>query len=118
MKPNDLIPIKFINLTPHAIKEVNSGLTIPPSGEVARVSVVYKSVAYKKVSEKAGIPFFKAEYGEVEGIPAPQPSVLYIVSGLVFEATDRTDVIAPGELVRDKDGKPIGCNGFKTKTIL
>ena len=102
--------IKYVNLTPHKIKEVNSGMEIEPSGVVARVAVNYKLAATYE-----DVPFYTAEYGKVENIPEPQNDVYYIVSGLVFEATDRKDVIAPGNLVRDEQGRPVGCDGFKIK---
>jgi len=108
-KPAD--SVQMINLTPHAIKEVNSGRTFEPSGTVARVSVTYEKVA----DMDGGIPLYRAKYGAVEGLPEPQPGTVYIVSGLVFEATDRPDVIAPGNLVRDEQGRPVGCDGFKVK---
>jgi len=105
--------IVFINLTPHIIKEVNTGLEIPPSGTVARVSVTYT-----KVDEINGIPVFQRTYGDVVNLPDPTPNTIYIVSGMVNavpEIANRNDVVSPGELVRDSEGKPIGCNGFSLK---
>jgi hypothetical protein len=100
----------FVNLTPHAINEVTSGRTFEPSGEVARVATEMKDAGGVD-----GIPFFRAVYGEVEGLPAPKyDGTVYIVSGMVLAAiSDRTDCVAPGELVRDENGKPVGCRGFK-----
>ena len=34
-------------------------------------------------------------YGEVEGLPEPQPGVLYIVSMLVAQRVMRADVVSP-----------------------
>ena len=100
---------EVINLTPHRIKEVETGNSFDPSGEVARVDVTMEPVGTLN-----GSPLFKASYGEVVGLPAPQAGVIYIVSGMVLAAVKgRPDVVAPGELVRDPDGKPIGCRGFK-----
>lgn len=97
-------------MTPHQINETVTGSTFAPSGDVARVAV-----SYKQIGEEGGIPLFAPSYGEVEGLPSPQPDTIYIVSGMVLSAApaDRTDLVAPGDLVRDNDGKPVGCKGFK-----
>ena len=102
---------KLVNLTPHQINEVTTRTAFPPSGTIARVSVQYTEAG--KVN---GIPLYKAVYGLVTGLPAPEDDTIYIVSGLVLEAlqgSGRSDCVAPGELVRDEAGKPIGCRGFK-----
>jgi hypothetical protein len=100
----------FINLTPHAINETVSGRTFEASGEVARVSTELKDAGGVD-----GIPFFRAVYGEIEGLPEPKyDGTVYIVSGMVLaQIKDRTDCVAPGDLVRDENGKPVGCRGFK-----
>ena len=104
--------MKLVNLTPHEMHIFNENdelvATVPPSGTVARVSV-----KYTKTGEFESIPLYKAEYGDIEGLPDPEPKVLFIVSGMVKAATDRKDVVAPGELIRDSEGKPIGCRGLK-----
>ena len=101
--------MNFINLTPHIIKEVNSGKEFAPSGAVARVS------SEKEELQKLGeIPVFEVTFGEVQDIPEPKEGVYYIVSGMVLSAaSDRTDLVAPGDLVRNEEGQPIGCNGFR-----
>ena len=104
---------KFVNLTPHTINEVVSGMAFEPSGTIARVAV-----EYMPAGEAAGVPLFEAVYGEVEGLPAPEADTIYIVSGAVKAApgiADREDVVAPGDLVRNEAGQPIGCRGFKVK---
>ena len=105
--------IKFINLTPHEIHEVESGARIAPSGEIARVAVSYEPAGHAD-----NVPLFAAVYGEVVNVPAPSAGTIYIVSGLVKaspELRERKDVVAPGHLVRDENGQPIGCRGFKVK---
>jgi hypothetical protein len=105
--------INIRNLTPHELNIVGeNGETITrlaPSGDVARVGV-----SYTNTGEVAGLPVYTAHYGEVEGLPEPRDGVILIVSGMVQQAVpERPDVYAPGELVRDSDGKPIGCRGLK-----
>lgn len=103
----------YINLTAHTINEVTTGLEIPRSGIIARV----KQETYTH-TEHAGIPVYKSIFGEVQGLPEPKEGVMYIVSALTLNAvpSGRTDVVAPGNLQRSEDGKPIGCVGFRAKT--
>jgi len=104
--------MSFINLTPHviSIRHENGGdiTNIPPTGEVARVTANSTLVAYE-----GAIPMYVTEYGEVTGLPAPQEGVTYIVSGMVASAAPRKDVVSPGDLVRDAEGRPIGCKGLR-----
>lgn len=100
--------MKFINLTPHAITDALTGASFPPSGEVARVAATFTPAG-----EAGGVQLFRRTFGEVAGLPAPQDGVLFIVSALVADAAKgRTDLVSPGELVRNADGQPIGCKGF------
>lgn len=102
----------FVNLTPHTINVCSpSGeqiLALPPSGEVARVTS-----ASVPEAEVEGVTLNRVVYGQVEGLPAPQPGVWLVVSGLVrMAAPDRKDLCSPGELVRGPNGQPIGCRGL------
>ena len=108
----------FVNLTPHTInvyKHDNTHISIPPSGAVARVSV-----EYTVIDNWDGVYVRKAHYGEITGLPdtdkcpkTGEPKI-YIVSGMVAAAVSRGDVMSPGELIRDENGRPVGCNGLKT----
>ena len=102
--------MKFVNLTAHSITEVTSGKTFPPSGRVTRV----KS-STTKVDEHFDCPIYTSTFGEIDGLPEPKEGTMYIVSSLALNAvpTDRTDVVAPGNLQRDENKLPIGCIGFR-----
>jgi hypothetical protein len=108
----------FVNLTPHVINIIvdnNNSISIPPSGIVARVSVTYTPVRYID-----GISIQRSSYGEVTDLPNPQKDTIFIVSNMVLSAiahTGRTDVLAPGELVRDVDGRAIGCRGLQSPIV-
>lgn len=102
----------FVNLTPHKLNIYTPdeiGCTvIEPSGRVARVTVT-REVA----GEAAGITLFKTTFGDVVDLPEPQEDTIFIVSALVRGRVDnREDVFSPGELVRDDDGRPVGCRGI------
>lgn len=99
------------NLTPHILNiHLQDGkvLTISPDGLIARVA--------QERTERApvfGIPVTESRFGEVENLPAPVEGHIYIVSGLVLAAVpDRPDVFAPGEAIRDDQGRIIGCEGL------
>ena len=102
----------IINLTPHKLNVLDlSGdfVVIPPSGTVARVAVSLKETAVLD----PGIQIYSPTYGEVTDLPEPAEGVVYVVSGLVAAAAPRADVFSPGELIRDEEGRPIGCRGLK-----
>lgn len=106
--------MQLINLTPHTLnvqKHDGSYIELHPSGDVARVSVQYVPDTKYILPE---ITVYVAKYGKVEGLPAPQYGVYYVVSGMVAAASPRGDVLSPGDLVRDENGKPIGCKGLKS----
>ena len=85
------------NLTPHPITVGDT--TFPPSGTVARVKAGFSQIIDGVCHQT---------FGDVEGLPAPQKGVRFVVSGLVFAATDRTDVFAPAsghpDVVRNEAG--------------
>lgn len=87
-----IIPVKFVNLTPHDIK-MNDGTVYPASGKVARVDNVFSDFC-------CGIS--KVCYGEAENIPEPEDGTYYIVSSMVLAAENilpkfmrRRDLVAP-----------------------
>lgn len=88
--------MNFVNLTPHALNvQTASGeiITIEPSGTVARVS----TSAGNDLISIAGIPLQEpTKFGTVEGLPAPEKGVNYIVSMLVAgQVSGRSDVWRP-----------------------
>ena len=100
----------FINLTPHTLNVHANGdvVSIAPSGEVARVATVSTDA-----DPVGGIPTVTTAFGEVTGLPEAKEDVFLIVSGMVASAAPRTDVLSPGDLVRDENGRPIGCRGLR-----
>jgi hypothetical protein len=101
----------IVNLTPHDLSVVladESVCKIPKSGQVARVAT--KREAARPIG---GVQTFRTTYGEVEGLPDPVDGTVFVVSGMVAaRCPDRSDVFAPGELVRDGDGNVVGCRGL------
>jgi hypothetical protein len=116
----------IVNLTPHEVTLVGQDgsviLRIPPSGLVARVAEETES-AGEAVVFPAGplaltgvrVPLIKRSWGAIQGLPEPQIRTLYLVSSLVAAAAweqGRRDVVAPGELVRDSEGRVVGCKSL------
>lgn len=88
----ELVPTKFINLTPHDIK-LNDGTIYPTTDRVARVENTFSNFC-------CGIS--KVFYGEIENLPEPEDGVYYIVLAMVLAANNskprcrrRGDLVAP-----------------------
>lgn len=69
--------------------------------------------------ESAGgaVPVFSVSFGELTGLPDPQPGVFHIVSRIAAEAALESlrpvgDLLIPDGVVRGPDGQPIGCCSF------
>jgi hypothetical protein len=101
----------IVNLTPHTINVLGDNpQNFPPSGTVARCAV-----KRQQVGTVDGVPVNRTVYGDVTGLPAPQPGTYYIVSALVAQAVpDRTDVLITDDAVRDDAGRIIGCRALAT----
>ncbi len=104
--------MQFVNLNTHPIRVHRNGQQVAefaPSGIVARVSQEPAQV----VGEIGGIPVgARGAYGEVEGLPAEQEGVGYIVSGIVGDAikgSGRKDIFVPA--TGPKDGVIRGNDG-------
>lgn len=100
------------NLTPHQLDlldaDGNHVKSVDPSGDVARVDQTRT-----RTGDVVGIPTYRTSFGDVTGLPDPKDDTIYVVSGLVLSAVDgRDDVYAPGDLVRDDDGNPVGAKGL------
>lgn len=104
------------NLTPHEVKIYKLNGTVPnldvvieAGEEVARVSCEYIKVD-KKVD---GIDLYRTVFGEVTGLPEYSEGVYLLVSAMVREALPlRSDLVSPGQLLRNDKGEVIGCLGL------
>lgn len=81
------------NCTPHGIflETEGEGLNLfEPSGILPRVST------FETEAESIdGFPCVTQKTSEVSGLPEYEPGVYLIVSAMVFNASDRKDLIAP-----------------------
>ena len=102
----------FVNLTKQTITELTSGKVYYPSLESLRLTLKTELVNIHN-----GSPIKVTKVTAIKGLPDPEKGVYYIVPALAFEAIPawRTDIVATGTVVRDDNGKVIGCNGFRTR---
>ena len=95
----------FINYTPHTIN-LNDGRSFPSQG-VARVSASFSPIVDDVCTQV---------FGDVQGLPAPQDGVRYIVSAMVLSASDRSDIVAPAtghpDTVRNDKGHIVSVPCF------
>ena len=95
------------NLTPHAIN-LPQGM-VEPSGIVARV----QAREVETGEHVLGAAIIRQEFGEVEGLPAPEADTILVVSAMVKAACpDRDDLVSPARLVRDDAGRIVGCEAL------
>lgn len=107
--------VNLVNLTPHAITLMpadGQSVTIPPSGAVARCAVRRVQIGMVRTPDGPGVPINRTEFGAVEGLPAPAPDTIYIVSAIVAQAAHRDDVVIVDEVVRDSEGRIVGARAL------
>lgn len=105
--------MKIVNLTPHPLRlqrTDGSFMNLPkPVGE----AIPRRSTQVEQQGDLGGLPVYKTVLGPVEFAPAPCEDTIYVVSRMVVDALpDRSDLFAPGEAIRDADGKVVGAKGL------
>lgn len=104
------------NLTPHEVKIFKLNGTTPDLDVVIEASdlVARVSCEYIKVDKKVdGIDLYRPVFGEITGLPEYSKGTYLLVSAMVREALPlRSDLISPGQLLRDDSGNVIGCLGL------
>lgn len=127
--------MKLINLTPHAVTLLAEGFAVfdgkakcyrlpdgvePfvlaefPSDGIARCAVQDTDLPALDV-EGTPVPCCGVTFGAIEGLPDPVDGTMYIVSAIVANAAraqGRHDVVVPARMVRDGEGKVLGCLAF------
>jgi hypothetical protein len=76
--------------------------------------VVARVVASYTAFDENGV--CEAVFGPIEGLPGPEPGVIYVVSALVAQAARRADVVSPATghplARRDGGGQVVSVPGF------
>lgn len=103
--------MKLKNYTPHPItliKENGETETLESCGAI-RAEQTY---AYTG-TDAHGVPVKQTKFLDIESLPDREPDTLFIVSQIVAQnARYRGDLVFPGDFVRDKAGKIIGCKSL------
>ena len=98
------------NCTPHkvSIYADDTILEFPSCGIVPRCEQHEELIG--KIDN---IQITKQIFGEVTDLPEQEDGVYLIVSRLVATACpNRSDLLIPGPLIRDAEGKIVGCKGL------
>jgi hypothetical protein len=103
------------NLTPRPIRvrKPYGDIIFDPEGIIPQVEVIEEPS-----EEILGVPTITRKMGEVVGLPPFEEGVFYIVSSLVFEASERTDLLAPDTgktCVKDEHGNIVAVTRFVRK---
>jgi hypothetical protein len=115
----------FKNFTPHEINvssyndetDSNEMISFPSIG-IARVGVTEKHEDHARIDSNTNIVYMYSEtFGQVEGLPDAENDTIYIVSRMVYDASDRNDIVYPIGLIRDQQGKIVGCKGFSITKV-
>jgi hypothetical protein len=106
----------LINLTPHPICLLGSTGTLEiPSSGVARVAEQRINHQPIHVHGAGNVPFCRVRVdNNIVGLPDAWGCVYYIVSAYVKQAAPvwRTDLLIPADLIRDEQGRIIGCGAL------
>jgi len=104
--------IKVVNLMPHEVRVITDDgeVIYKPSGKVARLQTINRVINIEGLP-----PVVTTEVTGIEGLPAPEPGVVYLASTLVAQYATRfgrLDVLSPDtgpeSAVRNEAGQIIG----------
>ena len=103
--------IKIVNMTPHTVNMVSeTGEKIADYISEGEIRLTQET---KQIGTINGVPLTKTTFGDVQGLPEEKEGIFYIVSRLVMTAcSSRNDLLVPNDIVRDDEGKIIGCKSF------
>lgn len=104
--------MKLVNLTPHTLHVIAAGGTNAiPSHGLARAAVTREQVGTIDAGDFA-VPLYRTTFGAITGLPDPAPDTVYLVSNIVAQAVRRDDVLIVDDMVRDGEGRILGCRAF------
>ena len=102
--------MRLRNFTPQTLNVKNiegEMVQLPSEGNAKACSKKTRIVTIE------GFAVVANEYEGIEGLPEPEDGVFYIVPRMVILALPkRSDLLCPGELIRDKNGIVVGCEGL------
>jgi len=104
----------LVNTTPHAINVLDYRthevrFSIPAAPQPLRLEE-----RLEHVGNLAGVPLVRKSLVANISLPEPQEGVFYVVPLAVAQMLQRPDFVVPDDLVRDDQGRVIGCRRFAT----
>ena len=103
----------IVNATPHPVMVVDKDGNVLHTLQPRAAGPVRLKSWTERVAEIDGVPTSKTVFGEVENLEEEVEGVYYIVSQLVKSALPiRADLLVPAEVLRDKEGKILGCQSL------
>lgn len=101
----------FVNTTPHPVHVLDQDgkivLTVPPATQPLRLGEVTEPIG-----QVDGVQIVRKTLGGAAQLPPPKAGVYYVVSLPVAQAVRRADFVVPDDLVRDDQGRVVGCRRF------
>jgi hypothetical protein len=100
--------MKIRNFTPHPIN-IEGQEVIVSEGIIRCREIV------EVIGEHAGVQLIKKTFGELEGLPEPEEGTIFVVSIIAATAAKelgRIDCVVPGEVIRDEEGRIVGCKNL------
>lgn len=104
------------NHTPHTLNVLDArGREIAVFPSVGNARVTFADIGEETISvdgKKIAVALGRRAVGTTD-VPSPVKDTLFVVSSLVKSAfPDRRDLVVPDSLVRDDQGRIIGCRRF------
>lgn len=102
--------VEIINLTPHSLLIYKDGEKIK---EIPSSGIVRVEEEKIKIGEILGVSVYKIKYTKSKGLPEPKKDIFYFVSVIVAQANlHRNDLLLSSDLIRDENGRILGCSSF------
>lgn len=104
----------IINLTPHPLKiQLLDGTFLELSKPAEGTKIPRRETLTEVGKPLYGVPVATVVLGPVKDLPPIIGDVIYVVSRIVVDgAPHRYDLFAPGEAIRDSEGKIVGAKGL------
>lgn len=103
--------MKIVNLTPHTVTifvDDDRAVHFAPSGTVARCTTQRSNSSELATEDHGPIPVTELSYGDA-ALPSEDPDLIYIVSILVAQSSNRSDLYVIDEEIRNDHGVVVGA---------
>lgn len=105
---------RLVNLNPHEVTIVRgeAAMRLPAAQIPARCRETLTPTGSFDL-DGTTIPLYLSSFGDVEGLPDPQPDTWFVVSRPLAESMPhRADLVVPAMVVRNDGGQVVACRGL------